>query len=62
MEKQIPEYPTHEQIEKCFEAYKKDGQTGILEFLKKQRAKISRLKWSGMDPPIRSNWPDVQAR
>ena len=43
MEEQIPEYPTHQQIEECFAAYKKDGQKGILEFLKKQRAERERV-------------------
>lgn len=38
MEKLESEYPTRQQIEECFEAYTKDGQKGILEFLKKQRA------------------------
>lgn len=31
------EYPTHEQIEEMFLAYKRDGQNGIREVLRKRR-------------------------
>jgi hypothetical protein len=34
-----PEYPTGQQIEDSFKAYKENGATGILEYLKEQRRK-----------------------
>jgi hypothetical protein len=33
------EYPTDQQVEESFKAYKKDGEKGVLEFLKEQRRK-----------------------
>ncbi len=32
------EYPTNQQIEECFKAHEENGESGILEFLKRQRA------------------------
>ena len=33
----IPDYPTAQQIEQSWNAYKVDGKRGILEFLRRQR-------------------------
>ena len=38
-EKAKPEYPTEEQIDSSWKAYKQGGEKGILEFLKVQRRK-----------------------
>jgi hypothetical protein len=37
--KPTPEYPTAQQIDESFKAYKQDGTKGILEHLKEQRRK-----------------------
>lgn len=39
MEQKPNDYPTDEQIEESFKAFKENGESGILEFLKEQRRK-----------------------